>query len=67
MEWEGGESSVQDPEVSLTWKEASDIQVSDVDKPRRRLVDNTEFDVRDIGLEGTWIERARDRNRWNGE
>lgn len=35
-----------------------------VSKPRRWSVDNIEWDVRNLGLEGMWTEKATDRIGW---
>jgi hypothetical protein len=37
-----------------------------LERPRRRLVDNIEMDLRDIGWDGIdWINLAQDRDQWN--
>jgi hypothetical protein len=34
-------------------------------RPRRRWVDNTKMDLREIGCDGVdWIELAQDRDQW---
>jgi hypothetical protein len=34
-------------------------------RPRRRWVDNTKIDVREIGWDGMdWIDQAEDRDQW---
>jgi hypothetical protein len=38
-----------------------------IGRPRRRWVDNTELDLREIGWDGMdWIELAQDRDQWRG-
>jgi hypothetical protein len=34
-------------------------------RPRRRLVDNIEIDLREIGWDGVgWVDLAQDRDQW---